>query len=134
MLFVNALAHEMIHQDDIENGTYLRRKYDAKINGKPFNGHDGYFNEIAVCANREFMLDIKERGLDMEKEIQKSLAAVRRALLEKAHEEAEMLSEENKTLRLTDKEILKRSKAGIESDDYSDCKYLGNGIFEETLF
>ena len=47
MLVVNSLVHEMIHQDDVENGTLLQRRYDSKMKGeKDFNSHKGYFENF----------------------------------------------------------------------------------------
>ena len=132
MLFVNALVHEMIHQDDVENGTLLRRKYDAKIKGeKNFNSHKGYFENFANAVNTKFNLDVKERGSTMSDETAMSIEAVRKALLEK---EREKLLGESELVGLSDSEKLKLSKAGLGKDEFSECRYLGHGVFEETLF
>jgi len=140
MLFVNALVHEMIHQDDVENGTLLQRKYDAKIKGeKNFNSHRGYFENFANAVNMKFNLDVKERGSTMSDEIAMSIEAVRKALLEKEREkllekEREKLLDESGPAGLSDGEKLKLSKVGLGKDEFSECRYLGHGVFEETLF
>lgn len=135
MLFVNALAHEMIHQDDIVNGSLLQRKYDAKIKGiKNFNSHDGYFNEFANIVNSKFGLDIKEEGESMDIESNLSLEAIRKSLLEKEQMKAKCLIDEDESISLPDLEKLKRLKANVECNEYIHCRYLGNGAFEETIF
>ena len=132
MLFVNALVHEMIHQDDVENGTLLRRKYNAKIKGeKNFNSHKGYFENFVNAVNTKFNLDVKERGSTMNDETAMSIEAVRKALLEK---ECEKLLGESGPTGLSDGEKLKLSKVGLGKDEFSECRYLGHGVFEETLF
>lgn len=132
MLFVNALVHEMIHQDDVENGTLLRRKYNAKIKGeKNFNSHKGYFENFVNAVNTKFNLDVKERGSTMNDETAMSIEAVRKALLEK---EREKLLGESGPTGLSDGEKLKLSKVGLGKDEFSECRYLSHGVFEETLF
>ena len=61
----------------------------------------------------------------------KSIEAVRKALLEK---EREKLLGESGPAGLSDGEKLKLSKAGLRKDEFSECRYLGHGVFEETLF
>ena len=86
MLVVNALVHEMIHQDDVENGTLLQRMYNSKMKDeKDFNSHNGYFENFANSINAKFNLDVKEIGSCMNDEVIMSIEAVRKALLEKEH-------------------------------------------------
>ena len=61
----------------------------------------------------------------------KSIEAVRKALLEK---ERENLLGEPGPAGLSDGEKLKLSKASLGKDEFSECRYLGHGVFEETLF
>lgn len=61
----------------------------------------------------------------------KSIEAVRKALLEKEREKP--LGESGLT-GLSDGEKLKLSKVGLGKDEFSECRYLGHGVFEETLF
>ena len=61
----------------------------------------------------------------------KSIEAVRKALLEK---EREKLLDEFGPTGLFDGEKLKLSKVGLGKDEFSECRYLGHGVFEETLF
>ena len=61
----------------------------------------------------------------------KSIEAVRKALLEKEHEK---LLDEFGPTGLKKKEKLKLSKVGLGKDEFSECRYLGHGVFEETLF
>ena len=63
-----------------------------------------------------------------------SIEAVRKALLEKEHENAAMSLNELEYFKLSDGEKLKRSKENLENNEFAECKYLGNGAFEETLF
>lgn len=134
MFCVNALAHEMIHQDDVENGTLLQRKYDSKMKGeKDFNSHKGYFEKFANEINMKFNLNVKPEGSNVDDETTASIAAVRKALLEDEHSKAKMLNELEYS-KLSDGEKLKRSKENLENNEFVECKYLGNGAFEETLF
>lgn len=61
----------------------------------------------------------------------KSIEAVRKALLEK---EREKLLDESGPTGLSDGEKLKLSKASLGKDELPECRYLGHGVFEETLF
>ena len=61
----------------------------------------------------------------------KLIEAVRKALLEK---EREKLLDESGLVGLSDDEKLKLSKVGLGKDEFSECRYLGHGAFEETLF
>ena len=61
----------------------------------------------------------------------KSIEAVHKALLEK---ERENLLGESGPAGLSDGEKLKLSKASLGKDEFSECRYLGHGAFEETLF
>ena len=61
----------------------------------------------------------------------KLIEAVRKALLEK---ERENLLGEPGPAGLSDGEKLKLSKASLGKDEFSECRYLGHGMFEETLF
>ena len=103
MLFVNILAHEMIHQDDVVNGSLLQRKYNAKLKDprKSFNPHIGYFNNFANKLNNEFGLDIKEVGSTMDKESQLSIEAARKLLLEEENLKALHDLNENEFLDLS---------------------------------
>jgi hypothetical protein len=60
-----------------------------------------------------------------------SIEAVRKALFEK---EREKPLGESGPAWLSDGEKLKLSKAGLGKDEFSECRYLGRGAFEETLF
>ena len=60
----------------------------------------------------------------------KLIEAVRKALLEK---ERENLLGEPGPAGLSDGEKLKLSKASLGKDEFSECRYLGYGVFEETL-
>lgn len=73
----------------------------------------------------------KERGSAMSDKTAMSIEAVRKALLEK---EREKLLDESGPAGLSDGEKLKLSKAGLGKDEFSECRYLGHGVFEETLF
>lgn len=116
----------------MENGTLLRRKYDSKVKGeKDFNSHKGYFEDFANNVNAKFNLDVKERGSTMSDETAMSIEAVRKALLEK---ERERLLNEVGPVKLSDGEKLRRSKIGLGKTEFSECRYLGCGVFEETLF
>ena len=61
----------------------------------------------------------------------KLIEAVHKALLEK---EREKLLDESGLVGLSDDEKLKLSKVGLGKDEFSECRYLGHGVFEETLF
>ena len=76
-------------------------------------------------------MDVKERGSTMNDETAMSIEAVRKALLEK---EREKLLDESGLVWLSDGEKLKLSKVGLGKDEFSECRYLGHGVFEETLF
>lgn len=67
----------------------------------------------------------------MSDETAMSIEAVRKALLEK---EREKLLGESGPAELSDGEKLKLSKAGLGKDEFSECRYLGRGVFEEMLF
>ena len=67
----------------------------------------------------------------MNDETAMSIEAVRKALLEK---EREKPLGESRLSGLSDGEKLKLSKAGLGKDEFSECRYLGRGVFEETLF
>ena len=41
---------------------------------------------------------------------------------------------EHEYAKLSDDEKLKRSKENLENNEFAECKYLGNGAFEEILF
>ena len=58
------------------------------------------------------------------------IEAMRKALLEK---EREKPLGESGPAGLSDGEKLKLSKAGLGKDEFSECRYLGHGVFEETL-
>lgn len=60
-----------------------------------------------------------------------SIETTREVLLEK---ECEKLIGESGLAGLSDGEKLKLSKAGLGKDEFSECRYLGHGVFEETLF
>ena len=60
-----------------------------------------------------------------------SIEAVRKALLEK---EREKPLGESGPAGLSDDEKLRLSKAGLGKDEFSECRHLGHGVFEETLF
>lgn len=135
MLFVNALAHEMIHQDDIINGSLLQRKYDARLKGvKNFNPHEGYFNAFADAVNSKFGLDIKEEGANMDIESNLSIEAIRKSLLEEEKLKAKCIVDEDESMSMSNSERLRLLKSNIEENGCAHCRYLGNGAFEETLF
>lgn len=69
----------------------------------------------------------------MNDETTASIAVVRKALLEDEHSKAKMLNELEYS-KLSNGEKLKRSKENLENNEFAECKYLGNGAFEETLF
>ena len=73
----------------------------------------------------------KERGSAMNDETAMSIKAVRKAMLEK---EREKLLDKSGPVRLSDGEKLKLSKTGLGKDEFLECRYLGRGVFEETLF
>ena len=63
-----------------------------------------------------------------------SIEAVRKALLEKEYKKAIMTLNEHEYAKLSNNEKLKISKENLENNEFAECKYLGNGAFEETLF
>ena len=133
MFFVFMLAHEMIHQDDVINGTLLKRRYDAMTsNKKDFNSHRGYFENFADAINKKFNLDVQEAiPMSIEHGVDMSLNAVRKLLLEQdhaLHEESSNLSE------LADEAILKRHINAMNGNSQEICTYLGNGAFDVIMF
>ena len=62
-----------------------------------------------------------------------SLEAIRKSLLEKEQIKAKCLIDEDESISLPDLEKLKRLKANVECNEYVECRYLGNGAFEETI-
>ena len=131
IFFVNVLAHEMIHQDDVENGTYLKRLYEDKTNKRTFDGHKGYFETMANTINDKFNLNIEKSSSSLENSIDGSMKAIRKALLEEEWKKIQNITESN---NISDKEKLRRSIENIENTDDFHCEYLGNGAFDITIF
>jgi hypothetical protein len=73
----------------------------------------------------------KERGSAMSDETVMSIEAIHKVLLEK---EREKPLGESKLSGLSDGEKLRLSKAGLGKNEFSEYRYLGYGVSEETLF
>ena len=129
MFFVNMLAHEMIHQDDVENGTYLKRLYKAKKEGKDIDPHDGYFMQMATAFNKEFGLNIQKTGNYKTGGVT-SVIALRKSLLEQEHKKFASV-EEDDDLEQTNRNVIKNCIASSGEDVES--TYLGNGAFDIVL-
>jgi len=63
-----------------------------------------------------------------------SIEAIRKSLLEEEKLKAKRIVDENESMSMPNSERLRLLKSNIEENGCAQCRYLGNGAFEETLF
>lgn len=58
MTVAGILAHEMIHQETVENGNVLAEKFKCDMSGKTYDEHGAKFSRRMDEINREFGLNV----------------------------------------------------------------------------
>ena len=100
MFFANIIAHEMIHQFDVELGNELQKMQEDEEAGKPHDPHGEVFQKFMNDANQEFGMNIKISVDNMGSEFMQSVMAAKKKL----EEDEGFIKSDDKVL--TDSEFL----------------------------
>lgn len=124
MYIVNLMAHEMIHQYDVENGAALDEMLSAQNSGNSYNPHGTVFQKFMNDANKFFGLSIGTTSAGIEIEQMRAAKAAR---------EMNGLKVQDGEYNLGDIEVLNEyERAGndldlkIDSQDYSSFEKIGD--------
>lgn len=77
MVITGVLAHEMIHQETVENGNALTEKFECDMAGKIYDEHGLAFSSRMKEITSGFGLNIQKFGTSMSNYTEQSSVAVR---------------------------------------------------------
>lgn len=132
MYITNLLAHEMIHQYDIENANGLDKMLECIMNKTEYNPHGDVFCRFMNDSNDYFGLNIQKTATNVEVDQQKATVAARKTnddFSGREFEDIQDIQMLNEYQPIDDDAF----EISINSEDYSSFQILDDNIYKVQI-